>query len=70
EPISIPHIKKYSLSKHVKSTSEYSKLWHLMFDNARQYNTEDSQVYEDANILQGVLDETLQKLIITHNVPG
>lgn len=64
------HIKKYSHSKHIKSTTEYAALWHLMFDNAREFNVEGSVVYQDADFLQGVLDKTLDELAAVHSVAG
>ncbi|KAJ7440267.1 P-loop containing nucleoside triphosphate hydrolase protein [Mycena latifolia] len=70
EPISIAHIKKYSHTKLVNSTSEYAALWRRLFDNARTYNQDGSQVYQDAEFLQGVLNNKLQELSRLHHVPG
>ncbi|KAJ7780589.1 hypothetical protein DFH07DRAFT_711783, partial [Mycena maculata] len=47
-PISIALIKKYSHTKHVQSTTEYAALWHILFENAREFNQENSRPYEDA----------------------
>ncbi|KAJ6620226.1 hypothetical protein B0H10DRAFT_2216267 [Mycena sp. CBHHK59/15] len=70
EPISMAQIKKYSHNKQlVRSTTEYAALWHRLFDNARQFNLEGSQIYEDANFLQEVLGRTLDSLAVQHNVP-
>ncbi|KAJ7638097.1 hypothetical protein B0H17DRAFT_1216883 [Mycena rosella] len=71
EPISIAHIKKYSMQpKLINSTSAYTALWHHLFDNARQFNQPGSLIYVDADFLQGVLDQTLQELSTVHHVPG
>lgn len=67
------HIKKYSSGKDkikITSTTAYSELWHLMFDNARKYNRDDSHPFRDANTLQAILDDTLQRMIVLHGVPG
>ncbi|KAJ6592824.1 hypothetical protein B0H19DRAFT_850077, partial [Mycena capillaripes] len=53
-PISMPHIRDFSHSKLVRSTTEYAALWRRMFDNARLYNRIDSTIYQDADYLQGV----------------
>ncbi len=46
---------------------KYTDMWRfkedmeLMFDNARQFNSEDSLVYEDACVLNGVFNELLEE---------
>ncbi|KAK6977332.1 p-loop containing nucleoside triphosphate hydrolase protein [Favolaschia claudopus] len=69
KPISMPHIRDFSRSELVSSTTGYASLWHQMFDNARFYNRPDSNIYEDAEYLQGILDHKLRALSILHNVP-
>ncbi|KAJ7912016.1 hypothetical protein B0H13DRAFT_1526169, partial [Mycena leptocephala] len=57
EPISMSMIKTLSQkATHYTTISEYRAAWHLMFDNARQFNADGSQVYEDADFLQKVFD--------------
>lgn len=63
-------IKAFSHTTHYKSVRQYAVDWHQMFDNAREYNTEESEVYNDANILQGIFEARLQELIAAHGVPG
>jgi len=40
-----------------------------MFDNARIYNTEGSIVYEDANQMQKVFDEALERVTAGLDIP-
>ncbi|KAJ7750115.1 hypothetical protein DFH07DRAFT_746429, partial [Mycena maculata] len=44
--------------------------WHLLFNNAHQYNVEGSQIYEDTVYLQEVFDRELYSLSTEHNLPG
>ncbi|KAF7360458.1 p-loop containing nucleoside triphosphate hydrolase protein [Mycena venus] len=69
-PMSIAKIKQFSHTKHVKSTTEYAMLWHILFQNAQEFNVEGSQIYNDALFLQGVLDKTLAEQAELHSVPG
>ncbi|KAJ6613186.1 P-loop containing nucleoside triphosphate hydrolase protein [Mycena sp. CBHHK59/15] len=71
EPISMTMIKSLSQkATHYTTLEEYRKAWHLMFDNARRYNIDGSQVYEDADYLQKVFDRKLYMLSHLHNIPG
>ncbi|KAJ6475103.1 P-loop containing nucleoside triphosphate hydrolase protein [Mycena vitilis] len=71
EPISMSMISKLSKkATHYTSLAEYRAAWHLMFDNARQYNRDGSEVFEDANRLQKVFDRSLYMLSHLHNIPG
>ncbi|KAJ6492500.1 hypothetical protein C8R47DRAFT_1270734 [Mycena vitilis] len=71
EPISMSMIKKMAKKPtHFTTLGEYRAAWHLMFDNARQYNADGSQVYEDAEHLQKVFDRHLYMLSYEHNIPG
>ncbi|KAJ7429455.1 P-loop containing nucleoside triphosphate hydrolase protein [Mycena galericulata] len=71
KPISMSNIKTLSdKATHYTSIAEYRADWHLMFSNARQYNREDSQVYEDAVYLQEVFDRQLYLLSTEHDLPG
>ncbi|KAJ7845680.1 hypothetical protein B0H13DRAFT_1494592, partial [Mycena leptocephala] len=47
-PMSIAKIKQFSHTKLVQSTTEYAALWHILFQNAQEFNLEGSQIYEDA----------------------
>ncbi|KAJ7127538.1 hypothetical protein C8R43DRAFT_866948, partial [Mycena crocata] len=54
-PISMAIIKKHSHNfKLIKSTTEYAALWHRLFNNARRFNKEGTEVYIDADFLQGI----------------
>lgn len=55
---------------HYTSIADYRADWHLMFSNARQYNIEGSQIYEDAVYLQEVFDQQLYMLSTEHALPG
>ncbi|KAJ7022999.1 P-loop containing nucleoside triphosphate hydrolase protein [Mycena alexandri] len=71
EPISMANIKTLSdKATHYTSVDEYRADWHLMFDNARQYNIESSQVYQDAVYLQELFDSKLYALSTEHKLPG
>ncbi|CAG8756762.1 10601_t:CDS:2, partial [Dentiscutata heterogama] len=43
--------------------------WHLMFNNARTFNEEASTVYNDAEKLQEVFDETFEELCPGGQIP-
>ncbi|KAF8211169.1 Bromodomain-containing protein [Mycena galopus ATCC 62051] len=71
EPISMTMIKSLSQkATHYTSITEYCAAWHLMFDNARQYNVDASQVYKDADHLQRLFDRTVYMLSHLHHIPG
>ncbi|KAF7373721.1 p-loop containing nucleoside triphosphate hydrolase protein [Mycena sanguinolenta] len=71
EPISMSNIKTLSEKPtHYTSISQYRADWILMFSNARQYNVEGSQVYEDSVHLQHLFDSKLYALCVEHDVPG
>ncbi|KAJ7640519.1 Bromodomain-containing protein, partial [Mycena rosella] len=55
EPISMSNIKTLSQKPtHYQTLNHYRADWHLLFDNARQYNEPGSQIYKDAEYLQKV----------------
>ncbi len=63
------HIKKQihaGVTKGYNSVAEFWAAWRLLFDNARLFNNEASQVYNDANTLQAVLEEKLVSLAVEH----
>ncbi|KAJ7177837.1 P-loop containing nucleoside triphosphate hydrolase protein [Mycena filopes] len=70
-PISMSSIKTLSAKvSHYTSIAEYRADWVLLFSNARRYNIEGSQVYEDAVYLQDVFDRKLLLLSAELNLPG
>ncbi|KAJ7730236.1 P-loop containing nucleoside triphosphate hydrolase protein [Mycena maculata] len=71
EPISVSNIKTLSeKASHYTSIAEYRADWYLLFGNARQYNIEGSQIYNDAVYLQEVFDRELYSLSTEHDLPG
>lgn len=70
KPIAMWHLQNFAPTKHYKSVTQYAADWHLVWNNARQYNETDSQIYEDADTLQEVFDARLRELILIHCVPG
>ncbi|KAJ6533362.1 P-loop containing nucleoside triphosphate hydrolase protein [Mycena sp. CBHHK59/15] len=69
-PMSVAKIKQFSHTKHVKSTTEYAALWHILFQNAQEFNMEGLCVYDDAVFLQRLLDNTLAEQAELHGMPG
>lgn len=55
---------------HYQTLAQYRDDWQLLFDNARQYNMTDSQIYQDAVFLQKIFDRKLYMLSNLHNIPG
>ncbi|KAJ7835270.1 hypothetical protein B0H14DRAFT_3707134 [Mycena olivaceomarginata] len=71
EPISMANIKTLlEKATHYTSIAQYRSDWHLMFSNARQYNLDGSQVYEDAVHLQQIFDSKLYALSFEYKLPG
>ncbi|KAJ7663706.1 Bromodomain-containing protein, partial [Mycena polygramma] len=55
KPISMLRIQAWAARPlHYQTLAEYQADWHLLFDNARRYNTPGSQIYRDADLLQKV----------------
>lgn len=50
------------------SVTQYSNDWRLMFSNARQYNMDGSQIYEDANALENVFEVALREAVHVHGI--
>lgn len=69
QPIAISTIRKRVSGTYYRSVAQFKADWHLMFNNARTYNQEGSIVYEDANQMQKVFDETLEKATAGLDVP-
>lgn len=57
-------------ANHYTSIGEYRAAWHLMFANARKYNVDESQVYQDADYLQKIFDRKLYMLSTIGDLPG
>jgi ATP-dependent helicase STH1/SNF2 len=68
-PIAISTIRKRVGGTYYRSVAAFKADWHLMFANARIYNQEGSIVYEDANQMQKVFDETLEKVTAGLDIP-
>lgn len=57
EPIDFLEIESKIKAEQYGSESDLIKDFKLMFSNCRQYNEENSTIYEDANMLEKVLIE-------------
>lgn len=62
EPIDFLTIEGKIKNEQYSSEDELISDFKLMFSNCRQYNEEHSNIYEDANILEKVLMDTMHKL--------
>ena len=60
-PIAMDFIRARINSAYYKTPAAFLADFILMFDNARAYNVEGSDVYEDANELQEVLEEVFAR---------
>jgi ATP-dependent helicase STH1/SNF2 len=60
-PIAMDRIKKRIHQGYYPSPKEFKADFIQMFDNARLYNVEGSEVYEDAVVLQQVLEREYQR---------
>ncbi|KZO95770.1 hypothetical protein CALVIDRAFT_482343 [Calocera viscosa TUFC12733] len=69
-PIAMSVIKRRTYAGYYKNVPQFCEDWKLMFDNARTYNTEESQVYEDAVELEKELNEIIKKLTYGTDLPG
>ncbi|KAJ6533261.1 Bromodomain-containing protein, partial [Mycena sp. CBHHK59/15] len=57
KPISMSNIKSWSQqATYYQSLDEYRADWHLLFNNALEYNQPGSEIYEDATHLRKVFD--------------
>jgi len=52
KPIAMDTIKKKIKNNNYKSVKQFRDDWNLMFNNARTFNEEGSQVYNDADKMQ------------------
>ncbi|KAG8763856.1 hypothetical protein FRC11_011004 [Ceratobasidium sp. 423] len=69
-PIAMSHMRKRAASGYYKTVQHYRDDWRLMFNNARTYNQEGSWVYEDANVMQQVLEEVFLRETAGTDMPG
>ncbi|RCH87329.1 hypothetical protein CU098_002071, partial [Rhizopus stolonifer] len=60
-PISMNMIKERIHSSYYETVAEFESDFHLMFENARTFNEEGSVVYEDANEMQKIFDQELER---------
>ncbi|CAG8484524.1 14329_t:CDS:10 [Racocetra fulgida] len=68
-PIAMDTIKRRIKLNHYQSAAQFRDDWHLMFNNARTFNEEASTVYNDAEKLQEVFDETFEELCPGGQIP-
>lgn len=61
-PIALNIIKRRIHSPYYKSVADFRHDFHVMFDNARIFNEEDSVVYQDANEMQVCKTRIAQKV--------
>jgi hypothetical protein len=62
QPIAMDRIKKRINQGYYASPKDFKADFIQMFDNARLYNVEGSEVYEDAVVLQRVLENEYRRL--------
>ncbi|CAE6513092.1 unnamed protein product [Rhizoctonia solani] len=70
KPIAMSHMRKRAASGYYKTVSQYRDDWRLMFNNARTYNTEESWVYQNADIMQKVFEEVFTRETAGTDMPG
>ncbi|CAJ0843274.1 22612_t:CDS:10 [Entrophospora sp. SA101] len=61
-PIAMDTIKKRIKGVYYKTIKQCKEDWYLMFNNAKTFNEEGSQIYNDANKMQEVLDKKFEEL--------
>ncbi|KAG1832907.1 SNF2 family N-terminal domain-containing protein [Suillus subalutaceus] len=69
-PIALSLLRKRGNTGHYKSITHYKEDWKLMFDNARTYNQEGSWVYIDAEEMEKVFHDTLERVTAGTGLPG
>ncbi|QRV76715.1 SNF2 family amino-terminal protein [Ceratobasidium sp. AG-Ba] len=70
KPIAMSHIRKRMTGTYYKTVTAFRDDWRLMFNNARTYNTEDSAVYHDAEVMQKVLEAVFLRETAGTDMPG
>ncbi|CAJ0626337.1 9863_t:CDS:10 [Entrophospora sp. SA101] len=63
KPVSLNLLRKRINRGHYKSYDEFSNDMTLMFDNARTFNEDGSEIYQDANILQEAFNAKFTQLV-------
>jgi hypothetical protein len=61
-PISMEEIEARINSTYYKSIDDFTQDFKLMFSNAQEYNQEDSQVWQDAEVLKQVFKTNLENV--------
>lgn len=51
-----------------ESVAHYASDWTLMFENARLYNEDFSQIYQDTYTLESVFEEALEAATTKHGI--
>lgn len=51
-----------------ESITNYASDWELMFNNARQYNEDSSQIFRDTYTLQQRFNTALQEAVHAHGI--
>ncbi|KAG1825464.1 SNF2 family N-terminal domain-containing protein [Suillus subaureus] len=69
-PIALSTLRKRGNTGYYKSIMHYKEDWKLMFDNARTYNQEGSWVYIDAEEMEKVFHDTLERVTAGTGLPG
>ncbi|RGB30163.1 SNF2 family N-terminal domain-containing protein [Rhizophagus diaphanus] len=70
KPIAMDTIKKRIKNNHYKSVKQFREDWNLMFNNARTFNEEGSQVYIDADKMQEAFNAKLDELCPSGEFPN
>jgi ATP-dependent helicase STH1/SNF2 len=69
-PIALSALRKRGNAGYYKSITHYKEDWKLMFNNARTYNQEGSWVYIDAEEMEKVFHDTLERVTAGTGLPG
>ncbi|GES77829.1 SNF2-family ATP dependent chromatin remodeling factor snf21 [Rhizophagus clarus] len=70
KPIAMDTIKKRIKNNLYKSVKQFRDDWNLMFNNARTFNEEGSQVYIDADKMQEAFNAKLEELCPNDELPN
>ncbi|THU87113.1 Bromodomain-containing protein, partial [Dendrothele bispora CBS 962.96] len=66
KPISMSNISEKVKRKVYDSVAQYAEDWYLMFRNARRYNIEGSEIYNDAGMLYLAFRTALKAAVDEH----
>lgn len=70
KPIAMDTIKKRIKTNYYKSVKQFREDWSLMFNNARTFNEEGSQVFIDADKMQEAFNAKLDELCPSGEFPN